>query len=81
MYQHINSTTAPKGKSETLNQGWNLGDGLRNVAWSLLDKANAASWRLENSNRTIINVDSYEAIVMIRALSEYIEKYDLRRDS
>lgn len=67
--------------SETVHQGWNLGDGLGNVAWSLLDKADATTWRLENSNRTIINVDSYEAIVMIRALSEYIEKYDLRRDS
>ena len=56
---------------------WDLGDGLGNVAWSLLDKANYASWQLEDKNRTIINIDSYEATTLIWALSEYIEKYRL----
>lgn len=58
---------------------WDLGPGLGNVAWSLLDKANSASWRLENNSRTIINIDSYESTVLIFVLSEYIEKYNLER--
>lgn len=58
---------------------WNLGDGLGNVIWSLLEKANYASWQLENRERTIINIDSYEATALIYALSEIIEKYSLEK--
>ena len=58
---------------------WNLGDGLGNVAWSLLDKANYAGWQLEQRERTIINIDSYEDTVLIYALSEYVEKHNLEK--
>lgn len=59
------------------DKNWNLGDGLGNVVNSLLRKANYASWQLEEKERTIINVDSYEVTALIFALSEYIEKYKL----
>lgn len=50
-----------------------------NVVWSLLDKANYAGWQLEDKSRAILNIDSYEDTVLIYALSEYIEKHNLKR--
>ena len=58
---------------------WNIGPGLGNVAWSLLDKANYAGWQLEDKSRAILNIDSYEDTVLIYALSEYIEKHNLKK--
>ena len=58
---------------------WNIGNGLGNVAWSLLDKANYAGSQLEDKPRAILNIDSYEDTVLIYALSEYIEKHNLKK--
>lgn len=52
---------------------WNLGDGLRNVCQSVMRKLNYAGWQLENRERTIINLDSYEVTALIRALDKYMK--------
>ena len=62
------------------DKNWNLGDGLQNVCESVMRKLNGAGWRLENGPRTILNVDSYEVIVMYRAMVEYMEKRGMKTD-
>lgn len=51
---------------------WNLGDGLENVCNSVMRKLHHAGHVLEERNRTIINLDSYEVTAMIWAMNEYI---------
>lgn len=51
---------------------WNLGDGLENVCNSVMRKLHHAGYVLEERNRTIINLDSYEVMAMIWAMNEYI---------
>ena len=51
---------------------WNLGDGLENVCNSVMRKLDHAGYVLEERNRTIINLDSYEVTAMIWAMNEYI---------
>lgn len=51
---------------------WNLGDGLENVCNSVMRKLYHAGYVLEERNRTIINLDSYEVTAMIWAMNEYI---------
>ena len=55
---------------------WNLtDDGLPNIAESLKNKLNAASFRLEcGGGNTIINIDSYECTVLIWALQKLRKK-------
>lgn len=55
-----------------MNEKWNLGDGLENVCNSVMRKLRYASHQLEERERTIINMDSYENTVLIWALSEYM---------
>lgn len=51
---------------------WNLGDGLENVCNSVMKKLHYAGHQLEERERTIINVDSYEVTALIWALNEYM---------
>ena len=55
-----------------MSESWNLGDGLENVCNSVMRKLQYASHQLEERNKTIINVDSYEATALILALNEYM---------
>ena len=55
-----------------MSESWNLGDGLENVCNSAMRKLQYASHQLEERNKTIINVDSYEVTALIWALSEYM---------
>lgn len=52
---------------------WNLGNGLRNVCQNVMRKLNYAGWQLENRERTIINLDSYEVTALIWALDKYMK--------
>lgn len=60
-----------------MNDNWNLGDGLGNVCESAMKKLDNAGWQLENRNRAIINVESYEVTVLIWALREYMKRRGL----
>ena len=55
-----------------MSDKWNLGDGLENVCDSAMRKLRYASHQLEERERTIINMDSYEVTAMIWAMNEYI---------
>ena len=55
-----------------MGEEWNLGDGLENVCNSVMRKLRYAGHQLEERNKTIINVDSYEVTALIWALSEYM---------
>ena len=55
-----------------MSEAWNLGDGLENVCKSAMRKLQSAGYRLEEKNRTIINLDSYEVTALIWALNEYM---------
>lgn len=55
-----------------MSDKWNLGDGLENVCDSAMRKLRYASHQLEERERTIINMDSYENTVLIWALNEYM---------
>ena len=55
-----------------MSDKWNLGDGLENVCDSAMRKLRYASHQLEERERTIINIDSYENTVLIWALNEYM---------
>lgn len=55
-----------------MSEAWNLGDGLENVCNSAMRKLQSAGYRLEERERTIINLDSYEVTALIWALSEYM---------
>ena len=52
---------------------WNLGDGLRNVCLNVMGKLQSAGYRLENQERTIINLDSYGVTALIWALDKYMK--------
>jgi len=56
-----------------MNGEWNLGDGLENVCNSVLSKLFYAAYQLEDRERTIINLDSYEVTVLIRSLDKYMK--------
>lgn len=56
-----------------MNGKWNLGDGLENVCNSVMRKLFYAAYQLEDRERTIINLDSYEVTVLIRSLDEYMK--------
>ncbi len=62
--------------------GWNLGEGLGNVCWSALDKLNNTSIQFEFHNRkyAVMNMHDYEVTAMIYAMSEYIERHELKRE-
>lgn len=55
-----------------MSEEWNLGDGLENVCNSVMRKLRYASHQLEERERTIINMDSYENTVLIWALRDYM---------
>lgn len=55
-----------------MSEAWNLGEGLENVCNSAMRKLQYAGHQLEERERTIINVDSYEVTALIWALSEYM---------
>lgn len=57
-----------------MSESWNLGDGLENVCNSAMRKLQYAGHQLEERNKTIINVDSYEVTALIWALSEYMRR-------
>lgn len=57
---------------EETKELWNLGDGLENVCNSVMRKLHSAGHQLEERNRTILNIDSYEVTVMIWAMNEYM---------
>ena len=57
---------------EETKEPWNLGDGLENVCNSVMRKLHSAGYRLEERNRTIINIDSYEVTAMIWAMNKYM---------
>ncbi len=58
-------------KGETMDREWNLGTGIENVIDSVTRKLHYAGHQLEEKERTIINLDTYEVTLLIRALSEY----------
>ena len=55
-----------------MSEAWNLGDGLENVCKSAMRKLQYAGHQLEERERTIINVDSYEVTALIWALNKYM---------
>lgn len=56
------------------NEEWNLGkNGLENVCKSVLRKLHYAGHVLEDRERTIINIDSYEVTAMIWAMQEFLK--------
>ena len=55
-----------------MSEAWNLGDGLENVCNSVMRKLQYAGNQLEERERAIINLDSYEVTALIWALSEYM---------
>lgn len=57
---------------EETKELWNLDDGLENVCNSVIRKLYYAGHVLEERNRTIINLDSYEVTAMIWAMDDYI---------
>lgn len=56
------------------NEPWNLGDGVSNVCNSVMRKLDYALFQLEERNRTIINLDSYEAMALYYAMKECMDK-------
>lgn len=55
-----------------MSESWNLGDGLEYVCKSVMRKLQYAGAQLEERERTIINLDSYEVTAMIWALDNYM---------
>ena len=55
-----------------MSEAWNLGEGLENVCNSVMRKLQYAGNQLEERERTIINLDSYEVTALIWALNEYM---------
>ena len=60
---------------------WNLGDGIANVCNSVMRKLNHAGYQLEDRNRTIINIESYEATVLTWAMSEYMRRRKIEAEN
>lgn len=60
-----------------MSENWNLGSGLGNVCKSVMEKLRYAGFQLEERDRIIINVDSYEVTAMIWAMREYQRRHDL----
>ena len=63
-----------------MNEPYNLGDGLKNVCESIMDKLQYAGYTLESRNRTIINVDSYQVTALINALERYMREKGIYED-
>ena len=59
---------------KAMNEEWNLGGGLANVCNSAMRKLHYAGHQLEERNRTIVNLESYEVTAMIWALTEYMKR-------
>lgn len=57
---------------------WNLGDGMVNVCKSVMRKLHYAGRQLEERERTIINLDSYEVTAMIWALDRYMREKGMK---
>lgn len=55
-----------------MTEPWNLGDGFENVCNSVMRKLRYAGHQLEERERTIVNLDSYEVTAMIWALDRYM---------
>lgn len=68
-----------KGKNKSTGE-WNLGNGLPNVVNSIRRKLRYAGFQLEDRERTILNVDSYEVTVLVWALNEYMERKGIERE-
>ena len=54
-----------------MSDDYNLGSGLENVCRGILRKLYYASNQLEDRERTIINVNTYEVTALIWALDEF----------
>ena len=63
-----------KRKGKKMADEWNLGSGIQIVCNSAMKKLRYAGHQLEERERTIINLDSYEVTALIWALSEYMER-------
>lgn len=61
-----------------MNEEWNLGGGLANVCNSVMRKLHYAGRQLEERNRTIVNMESYEVTAMIWALDEYMRRRQMK---
>lgn len=79
MSDHFQMIFAVEEKGEPMTD-WNLGDGLPNVANSIRRKLSYAGHQLEERERTILNVDSYEVTVLVWALSEYMERKGIEHE-
>lgn len=55
-----------------MSELWNLGDGIEFVCKSVMRKLQYAGAQLEERERTIINLDSYEVTAMIWAMDKYM---------
>lgn len=64
-----------------MSESWNLGDGLENVCNSVMRKLQYVGYQLEERNKTIINVDSYEVTALIWALYEYMHDGRLQNET
>ena len=70
-----------KRVKEQKTEAWDLTeDGQENICRELLDKLKYASAMMESRPRTIINIDSYESVVLIWALREYAERRSFSYD-
>lgn len=57
-----------------IKKEWDLGDNIGKVYESVQKKLNYAGYQLEDRERTIINLDSYEVTVLQWSLSSYFQK-------
>lgn len=67
-----------EGQVKAMNEEWNLGGGLANVCNSVMRKLHYAGHQLEERNRTIVNLESYEVTAMIWALAEYMRRRGMK---
>lgn len=54
-----------------MSDDYNLGSGLENVVRGVLRKLHYAGNQLEDRDRTIININTYEVTALIWALNEF----------
>ena len=57
-----------------IKKEWDLGDNIGKVYESVRKKLSYAGYQLEERDRTIINLDTYEVTVLCWALSSYFQK-------
>lgn len=65
-------------EGDGMSEEWNLGGGLANVCNSVMRKLHYAGHQLEERNRTIVNLESYEVTAMIWALAEYMKRRGMK---